>query len=131
MSPTETGDGATRDIERIERLHWGLLALAVLLSWLVPMFSPLSVAAGGVFMGMNVNLMKRLLRRVLRPGGATRIAPAMALLALKMCLFLGLLLLLFRRIPIDGLSFAGGATVFLVAAVIEGTRPGVTSQGEI
>ena len=117
-------------IEAVERLHWLLLAGAVGLAFLVPEASPASVAAGGGFMGANVNLMKHLLRRVLRPGGPS-LAPAMILLVLKICLFLGLLVLLFRRIPIDGLSFAAGATVFLIAAVIGAVRTGGTSQGEL
>ena len=133
MSTSPAGDGPPAPpitIERVERLHWALLALAVAGSFLVPGASPASVAAGGVFMGANVTLMKHLLRRVLRPAGAQRVGTAMALLALKMGLFLGLLLLLFRRIPIDGLSFAGGATVFLAAAVIGTLRSDETIQGE-
>ena len=117
-------------IGAVERLHWLLLAGAVALSFLIPSASPASVAAGGIFMGANVNLMKQILARVLRPGGP-RLAAAMTLLVLKICLFLGLLVLLFRRIPIDGLSFAAGATVFLIAAVIGAVRAGETSQGEL
>jgi hypothetical protein len=116
-------------IEAIERLHWVLLAAAVAAAFAIPSASPASVAAGGAFMGANVNLMKHLLRRVLRPGGPS-LAPAMILLVLKFCLFLGLLVLLFERIPIEGLSFAAGATVFLFAAVIGALRTGGTAQGD-
>jgi len=118
-------------IEHVERLHWILLALATALAFLFPELSPLSLAAGGVFMGVNVKLMKGVLRRVLAPSRTQRVGAAMGLLALKMCLFLGLLLLLFRRIPIDGLSFAVGATMFPLASVIAVLRSGETSQGEI
>lgn len=123
--------GAPLSIEQVEKLHWGLLVVAVGVALLVPGASPISVAAGGAFMGANVNLMKHLLRRVLRPGGEPRVGIAIGLLALKLCLFLGLLLLLFRRIPIDGLSFAGGATVFLVASVVGAALSGGASQGEL
>jgi hypothetical protein len=79
-------------------------------------------------MGTSVNLMKRLAARLVQPAG--RLVPALALLTAKTCLFLGLLVLLFRRIPIDGLSFAAGATVFLIAAVVSALRPGETSRGK-
>lgn len=115
-------------IDQVERLHWWMLAAATLIAAVVPGASPLSVAAGGVFMGTSVNLMKRLVARLVQPGG--RLAPALALLTAKTALFLGLLVLLFKRIPIDGVSFAGGATVFLLAAVVGAVRSGGTSRGE-
>jgi hypothetical protein len=71
-------------IAEIERLHWWMLAGAVLLAALVPGLSPASVAAGGLFMGASVNLMKRLVARLVQPGG--RLAPALALMTLKTCL---------------------------------------------
>ena len=123
--------GAPMTIGQIEWLHWGLLVVAVGVAFLIPGASPASVAAGGAFMGANVNLMKHLLRRVLQPGGESRVGIAIGLLVLKLGLFLGLLLLLFRRISIDGLSFAGGATVFLVAAVLGTALYGGASQGEL
>lgn len=116
-------------IERIERLHWGLLAAGVALAFLVPGLSPIGVAAGGVFMGANVNLMKRLMQRLLGPGGSGNAGSAVALMILKTGLFLALLALLFWRVPIDGLSFAVGTTLFLVAAVVGALLP-VRSQGE-
>ena len=116
-------------IETIERLHWALLAATVIAALFLPGASAISVAAGGLFMGANVSILKHLLRRLLRPRGP-RLGPAMALLLAKMCLFLGLLVLLFRRIPIDGLSFAGGATVFLLASVIGVLLPVGTAEGE-
>lgn len=127
--PLETPAPEPLPIGAVERLHWMMLAGCVGLAFLIPGAAPASVAAGGAFMGANVNLMKHLFRRVLRPGGPS-LAPAMGLLVLKMCLFLGLMVLLFERIPIDGLSFAAGASVFLIAAVIGTLRTGGTSQGE-
>lgn len=115
-------------IDQVERLHWWMLAAVTLVAALVPGASPVSLAAGGLFMGTSVNLMKRLVARLVRPGG--RLAPALALLTAKTALFLGLLVLLFKRIPIDGMSFAGGATVFLVAAVVSAVRSGERSRGE-
>lgn len=125
----DRGAGARHSIERIERLHWGLLAAGVALAFLVPGLSPVGVAAGGLFMGANVNLMKRLLQRLLGPGGARNPAPAIAFMIGKTGLFLALLALLFWRVPIDGLSFAVGTTLFLVAAVVGALLP-VRSQGE-
>jgi len=127
--PEEAPSRPQVGIRRIERLHWLLLAAVVALSFAVPGLSPIGVAAGGAFMGVNVNLMKRLLQRVLGPGGGGSPTAAIALLVGKTGLFLALLALLFWRVPLDGLSFAVGATLFLVAAVVGALLP-VRSQGE-
>lgn len=117
-------------IERIERLHWGILGAAVLVALAIPEASPLSIAAGGAFMGFNVNLMKRLLQRLSQAAAPQSPGSAIALLGLKTLLFLALLALLFWRVPIDGLSFAVGATMFLVAAVVGSLFPARSTQGE-
>jgi hypothetical protein len=121
---------APASLERIERLHWALLAVVALAAFAVPGLQPGSVAAGGVFMGLNVLLMKRLLGRLAGSPGPRHPGPAIFLLGAKTCLFLALLALLFWRVPIDGLSFAVGASVFLVAAVVGAVLPGARSQGE-
>lgn len=117
-------------LERIERLHWGLLAAATLAAAAVPGLEPASLAAGGVFMGVNVRLMKRILGMLTGPAGAASPGVAVSLLLLKTSLFIALLALLFWRVPLDGLSFAAGATLFLVAAVLGALMPVARSRGE-
>jgi hypothetical protein len=57
-----------------------------------------------------------------RPDKPRRAALAVAAFVVKFALFLGLLAGLFLRLPIEGLSFAVGATPLLVAFVIEALR---------
>lgn len=121
---------APASLARIERLHWALLGVVALAAFAVPGLHPGSVAAGGAFMGINVLLMKRLLGRLSVSPGPRHPGPAIFFLGAKTALFLALLALLFWRVPIDGLSFAVGASLFLVAAVVGTVLPGARSQGE-
>jgi hypothetical protein len=58
---------------------------------------------------------------VLAPlAGKGRIRAGISFLLLKIIIFLGLLTLLFFRIQIDGLSFALGFSILIVALLIEG-----------
>ena len=115
-------------LERVERLHLSLLALVVASAALTNWLHPWSVAAGGGVMAANVWLMKSVVRRALRPDGQAGVA--MAMLAGKFGLLLALLVLLFWRVSLDGMSFAVGITLFPAAAVIEAVRVETRAQGE-
>ncbi len=117
-------------LEDVERLHLALLGSAVLAAVLLPWPKPGSVLAGGAVMGLNVWLMKGIVRRLLRAEGPQGVGTAMILLLLKFALLLGLLGLLFWRVSLDGMSFALGITLFLVAAVVEAVRASFSNQGE-
>jgi len=95
--------------------------------------APGSLLLGGIVMGVNFWLL-RLVTNVLRPsvleaGKPGRVALAIAALTLKFALFLGLLGLLFWRVPIDGLSFAVGVTLLLVACLLEVARGELRPKG--
>jgi len=117
-------------LERIEVLNLVLVVAAVLAAWLTGWLDPWSVGLGGAVMGLNVWLMKGIVRRALRPGGPGRTAVALGLLVGKFGLFLGLLGLLFWRASIDGMGFAVGITLFLVASVVEAVRVGLQPENE-
>jgi len=105
-------------LEQIERVHLVLIVVTAAASWATGWFGPGSVALGGLVMAANVWLLKRIAGRVLTPASATQRPGVVLLLVLaKFSIFLGLLALLFWRVPLDPMGFAVGATLLLVACV--------------
>lgn len=107
-------------LENIERLHWALVAGVCVLGALSGAMSPWSVLLGGAVMGGNFWLMRHLFRRILRPEGNK--AVVLGIVLLKFALFTGLLAMLMFRAPIEPVGFGAGATVLLVACVVEALR---------
>ncbi len=108
-------------LEDIERLHLALLAVAVCAAYASGWFGPGSVLFGGAVMGANFWLLKQMVRRLVAPGGRRQWV-VMVLMIGKFSLFIGLLGLLFWRVPLDPMGFAFGATVLLVACVVAALR---------
>lgn len=107
-------------VRRIEILH--VLLVAALLLALVParMVEPWALAVGALFMGVNFLLLSGGIHWVLTPfAGKGRIRTGIALLVLKMVLFLGLSLALLLRVHLDPLSFALGFSSLLAALVMD------------
>jgi hypothetical protein len=76
---------------------------------------------GGIFMALNFFLLGFGVLWVLTPlAGQGRIRAGVSLLVLKIIIFLGLLMLLFFRFEIDGLSFALGFSTLILAVLVEG-----------
>jgi hypothetical protein len=109
-------------VQDIERLHVQLLFMAVGVAVLTQWVSAWSLLFGGVVMGANFWVMRRLFERLLDTRRRPRPALIMGLLLLKFSFFLGLLAVLFWRLPIDGMAFGIGATVLLVACVAAALR---------
>ncbi|HXQ23419.1 MAG TPA: hypothetical protein VN812_17210 [Candidatus Acidoferrales bacterium] len=112
------------DLTRIGKLHVGLLAATGGAAYMTGWVEPRSLLLGGAVMGMNFWLLK-LITNVLRPSerpSHVRTALAIGAMTLKFALFLGLLAALFWRLPIEGMSFACGVTLLLVACLIEAAR---------
>jgi len=114
------------DLTRIGKIHVGLLGATGGLAYVTQWMQPGSVLLGGAVMGANFWLL-RLITNVLRPaatesGQRVRAAVAVAAFLLKFTLFIGLIALLFWRMPIEGMSFALGATLLLVACLLEVAR---------
>ena len=111
------------DLTRIGKIHVGLLGATGGVAYATHWAEPGSVLLGGAVMGANFYLL-RLIAHLLRPDAFDpekrgRIALAVAAFVLKLGLFLGLLGALFWRLPIEGMSFALGVTLLLVACVVE------------
>jgi ABC-type Mn2+/Zn2+ transport system permease subunit len=108
-------------LQSIERLHLGLLAVAVCAAYATGWLAPLSLLLGGAVMGANVWLMRQLAARLFT---SKRQRPWFVLAAMlgKFSLFVGLLTALFWRVPLDPLAFGFGATLLLVACVIAALR---------
>jgi hypothetical protein len=109
------------DLTRISKLHVGLLGATGGVAYATNWMEPRSLLLGGAVMGANFWLL-RLITNLLRPGGRARAVVALAAFVAKFTLFLGLIGLLFWRMPIEGVSFAVGATLLLVACVLEALR---------
>lgn len=105
---------------RIEVLH--ALLVAGLWAALLPaqLVEPRALFVGALFMGVNFLLLSFGIYWLLTPfAGKGRIKTGVALLALKLGLFLGLLSLLLLRSDLDPLSFTLGFSSLLVAVVLD------------
>ena len=114
------------DLTRISMIHVALIGLTAGLAVLTRWIEPTSLLLGGAVMGANFVLL-RWITNVLRatasePGATWRVAMAVMAMTLKFVLFLGLLAALFWRLPIEGMSFALGVTLLLVACLVEVAR---------
>jgi len=119
-------------LEKIERVHFALIAVAASIAGLTGWMGPGSVALGGGVMAVNLWLLKQITRRLLTPGMATERPGVVLLLVLaKFSIFLGLLGLLFWRVPLDPMAFAAGATLLMVACVVVALTSSVPPAVEV
>jgi hypothetical protein len=103
-------------LQDIERLHLGLLAIAVCAAYLSGWLAPLSLLLGGAVMGANFWLMRQLASRLFTPE-RRRPEVVLGLMLIKFSIVIGLIALLFWRVQLDPLAFGIGATLLLVACV--------------
>jgi hypothetical protein len=112
------------DLARIGKLHLGMVAAAGMLAYAARWGDPGSLVLGGAVMGANFWLL-RIVSSMLcasAAGGSSRAMLGVLAVVAKFGLLLGLLAMLFVRLPIEGMSFACGVTVLLVACVLEALR---------
>jgi len=97
-----------------------VVGFAIITGWL----SAWSVLLGGAVMGVNFWLMRQLLRRLVGGSGGSvcRTPVVIGLVIAKFSIFMGLLALLFWRVPLDAISFGVGATLLLIACVVAALR---------
>jgi len=116
----------TVDLTRIGKLHVGLVIAAGAMVAATQWGEPGSLILGGAVMGANFWLLhiiiSALCRSAAHPDRQPQVTLGMVGMCLKLALFLGLLAALFMRLPIEGMSFAAGVTLLLVACVIEAAR---------
>lgn len=107
-------------VVRIEMMHVALVAILWLALAPIKAVEPTSLLAGGVFMGINFLLLSSGIRWVLTPfAGKGRVRSGVALLVLKMAIFLGALSLLLTRVRLEPLSFTLGFSSLLAAILVE------------
>jgi hypothetical protein len=112
-----------KTILRIELWH-GLM-LAMMLGLLGPrkLIDPAALIAGGLFMAINFWLLSFGVAWVLTPlAGKGRVKFGVALLVLKIVLFIGLLSTVFFKYNLDAISFALGFSTLLLAILFETVR---------
>src|SRR5574342_293639 len=101
---------------RIEMWHGGLLAILLIARVPFKLLEPKAFLFGGGFMALNFFLLSFGVRWALAPlADKRRVRTGMALLVVKLAVFLGLLTLLFLRFEFDVLSFALGFSTLLLA----------------
>lgn len=114
------------DLTRITVLHLGLVAGSTLLASSSHLGEPLSILLGGGVMAANFVLLRVIVGTICSaaksPERQGRMGWGVGAFLLKFTLFLVLLGGLFVRLPIEGMSFAFGATLLVVACVIEALR---------
>ena len=110
----------TATILRIELWH-GLLLLATAVTLgQTKLIDLKALLIGGVFMGVNFFLLGFGILWVLAPlASKGRVRAGVSLLILKIIIFLSLLMVLFFRFQIDGLSFALGFSTLILAVLVE------------
>jgi Kef-type K+ transport system membrane component KefB len=111
---------ATKTILRIELWHvLCLLMLLVAFGW-SKLIEPTALLLGGVFMGVNFLLLSYGVAWILTPlAGNRRIKAGVALLVIKIIVFLGLLTTVFFRFDLDPISFAVGFSTLILAILVE------------
>ena len=108
-------------ILRIELWHGLLLVVTVATLGQSSFIDVRALLIGGIFMALNFFLLGFGVLWVLTPlAGKGRIRAGVSLLVLKIIIFLGLLMFLFFRFEIDGLSFALGFSTLILAVLVEG-----------
>jgi hypothetical protein len=118
---------ANKTILRIEIWHAGLLLALFAILVPVRLVEPTSMLAGGLFMGINFLLLCYGVAWIFTPlAGRGKVKAGVALLLLKVLLFLGLLSMAFFQFGIDAISFAIGFSTLLVAIVVEALRSAVS-----
>jgi hypothetical protein len=102
---------------RVGRVAAALVVAATLLAAATGVGHPWSVAGGGAFMLADYHLIRLLVSRLIRPGASY--AWTVVLLSLKFVLVIALIVGVFYQFPVAPMSFAFGASMLMVAAVLD------------
>jgi len=120
---------ARKTIIRIECWHAVLLVALLVSLRSVAVIDPAAMIAGGVFMGVNFLLLSFGVAAVLTPlANKGKVKLGIGLLALKILLFLALLMTLFSHFEFDAISFALGFSTLIVAIVVEAVRRSLMAE---
>lgn len=121
------------DLDRIGKLHAGLVGTSGIVAYFTRWGEAGSLLLGGLVMGANFVLLRfitsMLVAAAKTPDKPNRAALGVAAVVVKFTLFLALVVGMFARLPIEGMSFAFGATMLLVACVSEAIRADTVLKG--
>lgn len=114
---------AAVDLTRVAKIHVALVAGGGVVAYATRWMEPASLLLGGAVMGANLWLL-RVIASALGAAAADperqgRLGVALGAMLVKFGLFLGLIAVLFWRLPIEAKSFTVGVTMLLVACVLE------------
>ena len=119
------------DLTRVAKIHVALLTGAVVLALATRWMDAASVLLGGAVMGLNLWLLRiiagALTGAAADPQRQRQVGWALGAILLKFGLFLGLAAMLLWRLPVEGMSFALGVTLLLVACVIAAVQAGAAA----
>jgi hypothetical protein len=122
---------AKKTILRIELWHGILLAGMLVTLGRGQWVDPTALLVGGLFMGANFLLLSFAIAWLLTPlANKRRVRAGVALLVLKIVIFLGLLATAFFRFELDAISFALGFSTLIVAILIESIRKSLTVENQ-
>jgi hypothetical protein len=114
---------AAVDLARVGKIHVALVAGGGVFAYATRWMEPASLVLGGAVMGGNLWLLRviagALGAAAADPGRQGRLGLALFAMLAKFGLFLGLIAVLFWRLPIEAASFAVGVTMLPVACVAE------------
>lgn len=118
----------TRLVEplRVGRVSAVLVAVLAAATVLGGVGDVTSVLVGGAFMLADFHLIRILVSRLIKPGAGRGLA--FVGLGLKFLLVLALVVAVFRQWPVEPLSFAAGVSMLLVAALLDATVLGTSTE---
>jgi len=109
-------------LQRISASTLALSSGAALVGWATGLADGPSIMIGGLVMWANFHLIRLLVSLLMRPGlGPGAQVWGLVLLTLKLLLAVVLVAGVFYQFPVAPMSFAAGATMLLVAIVLEAT----------
>ena len=109
-------------LQRISASTLALATGAAIAGWATGLADGTSVVLGGLVMWANFHLIRLLVSLLMRPGLGPRAQVwALVLVTLKLLLAVVLVAGVFYQFPVAPMSFAAGASLLLVAIVLEAT----------
>lgn len=122
---------ASPSIHRIERLNYGISAVAVVAALLTQSRAiTLGVAVGAGLTCLNFYVLRRLIVKWTSAAAQGKVTNAPLLMLPKMVGLMGAVALAILFLPIDPIAFAVGYSIFIVSIVVEATHSALRREPE-
>jgi hypothetical protein len=120
-----------RSIARIERLNYGIAAVAVAIAALTqPRPISLGLAVGAGLTCLNFFVLRKLVAKWTADAAAGRTGNAPLLMLPKMVGLMGAVALAVLLLPINVIAFTIGYSIFLISIIVETTHSALRSHTE-